>query len=87
MGKLADAFKPISSYAAKKTPLWAELTDRIAGALLPGDLDELAAWIEFHVLEVPGSWVEPLEELIEKRRDELAEEDIGGILRDRFDFT
>lgn len=87
MGRLLDALKPISSYAAKKTELWPELCDRIAGAIVPGDLDAVAAWIEFHELDVPGSWREPLDELIEKRRDELAAEDIGQILQDRFDFT
>ena len=87
MGKLADALAPQSSYAAKKTSLWPDLTDRIAGALLMIDLAEIELWLELHEQEVPWSWRESLAELIDKRRDELAAEDIGSILRDRFDFT
>ena len=86
MGKLRAALAPVSSYAAKKTPLWDDLTDRIAGALLPADLDEVAAWIEFNELAVPYAFRESLDELIEKRRDELAAEEIGGIVA-RFDFS
>jgi hypothetical protein len=87
MGKLADALAPVSSYAAKKTTLWADVTDRIAGALLMIDLAEIELWLELHEHEVPFSWRESLAELIDKRRDELKAEDIGEILRDRFDFT
>jgi hypothetical protein len=87
MGKLADALKPQSSYAAKKTPLWEELADRIAGALLAVDLLEIETWLEFNELLVPWSWRAALAELIDKRRDELKAEDIGQIMRDRFDFT
>jgi hypothetical protein len=87
MGKLLDALAPVSSYAAKKTTLWDDLTDRIAGAMWPAMLDELEVWLELHEIEIPYPWREPLAELIEKRRDELADEDIGGIVMDRFDFT
>jgi hypothetical protein len=87
VGKLADALAPQSSYAAKKTPLWDDVTDRIAGALFARDLDEVEAWLEFNELLVPWAWRPVLAELIEKKRDELAAEDIGAIVRDRFDFT
>lgn len=87
MGKLADALAPQSSYAAKKTPLWDDLTDRILGAILMADLDEVAAWIEFNELLIPWAWRPVLAELIEKQRDALAAEDIGQIIRDKFDFT
>lgn len=87
MGKLQDALSPISAYAAKKTTLWEDLCDRIAGALLPRDLDELEVWLVIHELEVPGGWLAPLADLIEVRRDELAEEDIAEIVRVKFDFT
>ena len=87
MGKLADALAPTSSYAAKKTTLWPDLCDRIAGALLNVDLAEIEVWLELHEQEVPWPWREPLAELIAKRRDELEAEDVGQILRDRFDFT
>jgi hypothetical protein len=87
MGKLKDALAPISSYAAKKTPLWDEVTDRIAGAILPADLDDVELWLEWHELEVPWPWREPLAELIEKQREALEAEDISLILREKFDFT
>jgi hypothetical protein len=87
MGKLLDALKPISSYAAKKTDLWPDLLDRIAGALVPADLDGLESWLVLHELEIPWAWREPLAELIEKRRDELAADDVNEIVRVRFDFT
>lgn len=86
MGKLLKALSPASSYAAKKTGLWADLTDRIAGAIVPADLDEIEAWIDFHDMEIPGAWRASIAELIEKRRDELAAEDISQIIRDRYDF-
>jgi hypothetical protein len=82
-----DALSPTSSYAAKKTDIWDDLTDRIAGAMWPAVLDEVEDWIAWHEMDVPWAWREPLTELIEKRRDELAEEDISQILLDRFDFT
>lgn len=87
MGKLTDALAPQSSYAAKKTPLWDDLTDRINGAILMADLEGVAAWIEFNELLIPWAWRPVLAELLEKRRDALASEDIGQILLDRFDFT
>lgn len=87
MGKLLDALSPSSSYAAKKTDLWPELCDRIAGAMWPAVLDDFEVWLELHEMEIPYPWREPLAELVEKRREELADEDIGLIVRDRFDFT
>lgn len=87
MGKLLDALSPISSYAAKKTDLWSDITDRIAGAIVPADLDELETWLELNELSVPYAWRESLAELIEKRRDELRDEDVNAIVRDRYDFT
>lgn len=81
------AFAVTSSYAAKKTSLWPDLTDRINGALLMIDLAEIEQWLELHELEVPWPWREPLAELIERRREELEAEDIGAILREKFDFT
>lgn len=87
MGKLLDALKPSSSYAAKKTDLWPDLLDRIAGALVPADLDQLELWLDLNELQIPWAWREPLAELIEKRRDELADDDVNLIVRDRYDFT
>lgn len=87
MGKLLDALKPQSSYAAKKTDLWPDLLDRIAGALVPADLDQLETWLDLNELQIPWAWREPLAELIEKRRDELAADDVNEVVRTRYDFT
>lgn len=87
MGKLADALAPQSSYAAKKTSLWSDVTDRIDGAIVPADLDAVELWLNLNELQVPWAWREPLAELIEKRREALAAEDIDQIIRDRWDFT
>ena len=86
MGALAKALSPQSSYAAKKTPLWDEITDRIAGAMYPRQLEEVEWWLEAIELQVPGAWRGPIAELIEKRLVELKDEDIAQIMRDRFDF-
>jgi hypothetical protein len=63
------------------------VTDRINGALLMIDLAEIELWLELHEHDVPWPWREPLAELIAARREELEAEDIGSILRERFDFT
>lgn len=87
MGMLEKALKAPSAYAMKKTTAWEDAVDRIAGALLPADLDVFADELARRPLDYPGGWVGELRELIDKRRQELAEEDIGQILLDRFDFT
>lgn len=91
MGVLLKALTPVSSYAAKGGKsgggaLWADLKDRIDGAMLPADLDEFEAWLDARPLDYPAAYREPLDELIEAKREELRAEDIGEILRDRFDF-
>lgn len=86
MGLLAKTLSPPSSYAAKKTDQWEDLADRIAGALLPAQLDDIEQWLSDFPLQYPAAWAEPLADLIEARRDELKAEDIGLIVRDRFDF-
>lgn len=87
MGILMKALSPPSSMAAKKADVWADLRDRIDGALLPTQLDELEAWLDGFPLEYPAAYREPLNDLIEAKREELRAEDIGEIVRDRFDFT
>lgn len=86
MGILAKALSPPSSYAAKKTDLWADLKDRVDGAILAVQLDELVAWLDAYPLEYPGAFREPLDDLIAAKRDELRAEDVGEIVRDRFEF-
>lgn len=88
MGMLADTLAAPSAYRVKKErpELWGDLIDRINGALLDSDLCDLEAWIEFRPLDLPGGWAELLTEAIEKKREELRAEDIGYILKDRYDF-
>lgn len=93
MGILARTLTPPSSYAAKggKAPgsvdLWADLKDRVDGAMFMRQLDEFEAWLDAYPLEYPAAYREPLDELIAAKRDELRAEDIGEIVRTRFDFT
>jgi hypothetical protein len=89
MGVLAKALTNPSAYATKKNKpdLWGELVDKIDGAIIPTDLDGLEAWMELRPLDLPEGWYGELRDLIEKRREELADEDISTIIRDRYDFT
>lgn len=88
MGMLADSLKPPSAYRVKKDQpgLWDELVDRVNGAVLAAQLDELETWLEFRPLDLPPAWVRELQDRIDEKREELAKEDIGNILLDRFDF-
>lgn len=93
MGLLLKTLTPKSSYAAKGgkdgnagPQLWAELKDRVDGAILLADLDEFERWLDAYPLEYPAAYREPLDELIEAKRAELRAEDIGLIMRERFDF-
>lgn len=92
MGAIMKALNPVSSYAAKggatrSRDLWAELKDRVDGALFPAQLDEFEAWLEARPLDYPAAYREPLNDLIELKREELEGENIGSIVRERFDFT
>lgn len=93
MGILLKTLSGRSSYEAKGgkdgagPKQWPELVDRIDGAILPAQLDEFEAWLDARPLDYPAAYREPLDELIEAKREELKAEDIGQIVRDRFDFT
>jgi hypothetical protein len=88
MGVLADSLKYASAYSVKrdKPDLWADLTDRVEGALLPVQLDELEAELDARPLDMPFGWRLEIDALIEAKRVALAEEDVSQIMRDRFDF-
>lgn len=77
---------PQSSHAAKQTDLWPEIIDRIEGAVLESQLREVEAWLSTIELQIPGGWWGPIADRLILKREELAREDIGNILRDRFDF-
>ena len=50
-------------------------------------LDAFVDWLDARPLDYPPAYRKPLDELIEAKREEIQSEDIGQILRDRFDFT
>ena len=86
MGLISKAFSPQSSHAAKRDGLWPDLMERLGECVVPADVDEFERHLETIVLQVPAAWNEPLAELIEKRREEIAEDDVVAILRRNFDF-
>lgn len=86
MGLLRDSLTTKSAYGAKRTGLWEQLEDEVAGAMWPGALDAIWERYEARPQDLPGAWHEPLAELIEKRREELKAENITEIMRDRHNF-
>jgi hypothetical protein len=86
MGLLSKALSQQSSYAAKKNGLWEDLMERLSDCALPQDVDAVERHIETLALQIPAAWDEPLREIIEKRREEIAADDITLIMRERFDF-
>lgn len=86
MGLISKAFSPQSSHAAKRDGLWPDLMERLGECVVLADVDEFERHLESIVLQVPAAWNEPLAELIEKRREEIAEDDVAAILRRNFDF-
>ena len=93
MGILAKTLNPPSAYSVKKAAatggadLWGEVTDRIAGAMFVRQLDEIEEWLDARPLEYPAGWDNEFRDLIEAKREEIASEDVGTILRERWDFT
>lgn len=88
MGILADALnKRPSAHSAKKTDLYAEIKDRIDGCILPAQLAEVVEYLDAHEHTFPHGWREAFDDMVELQREEIASEDIGAIVRDRFDFT
>jgi hypothetical protein len=86
MGALAKALASPSAYAVKKTSLFSDVKDRIDGAMFQTDLDEVERWLDANDHAYPATWREHFDEMIEKQREEIQSEDIGQIMRDRFDF-
>ena len=86
MKTLDDAGKRPSAYSVKKTSLFDDLADRIRGALLPADLEDVEQWLDDNDHTLPHGWREPIDDMIEVKREELAAESVPQILRDRFDF-
>jgi hypothetical protein len=75
-GPLALSLTPVTAYRARQTGIWAEIEDRIAGALTPFQLEEVEAWLIDHELEFPTAWNDPITEMLEKRAEEIEAEEI-----------
>lgn len=86
MGKLLDALTPPSSYGAKKTGLWDEIQAAIERCVTADQLRDCEAWLNARELEIPAGWWSPIKDRLTLKGEEIASEDIGQILRDRFDF-
>ena len=86
MGILADAFKRPSAHAAKKTDLYAEVKDRIDAVILKSQLAEVEAYLDANDHTFPTGWRDAFDNMLELKREELEAEDVGNILRARFDF-
>ena len=86
MGALLKSLSPVSSYAAKKSGLWPDLMAQLEECVLPQDVDAFERRIVELGLAIPAAWQEPLAEIIKKKREEIQEEDLTLIMRDRYDF-
>jgi hypothetical protein len=85
--RLGKALTRTAAHSAKKTSFWDDLMDRIAGCVLQSQLDEIEDFLAARVMDFPGSWEGDIQETIEKKREEIASEDIPSILRDKYSFT
>ena len=86
MGDLMKALTPQSSYAAKNAGLWQRLMGELTDCVVPEDIDAFERRLDAIELEIPPAWREPLAEVVAKRREEIAEDDVAVILRRNFDF-
>jgi hypothetical protein len=86
MGVLLKALAPPTAHSAKKTDLYAEIKDRIDGCILPKQLDEVVEYLDATEHLLPHGWRDAFNDMIEVQREQIAAEDIGEILRSRFDF-
>lgn len=87
MGAIMKALSGPSAHSVKKTSLFADVKDRIDGAIIPKDLDEVEQWLIDNDHTYPSSWRDSFNDMIELKREELEAENIGSIVRDKFDFT
>jgi len=86
MGMIADAFKRPSAFSVKKTDLFAEVKDRIDAIVLKAQIAEFEEWLDANEHTLPLGWRDCFDNLLILKREELEAEDVGEILRDRFDF-
>lgn len=87
MGLLSKALAGPSSAAAKRSGVFEDVKDRIDGAMLPQDLDDVERWLDANDHTFPAAWRDSFNDMVELKREELEAENIGSIVRERFDFT
>lgn len=80
-------FKPTIPRQAKIAGTWEQLMARLALCVLPADVDDFQADMTAEWFSLPPQWRDPLADQIELKREQIAAEDIGEIVRSRFDFT
>lgn len=88
----AKSFERPSAYSVKRQAkegghdLYGDVIDRIDGVILKSQLAEVEEWLDANEHTFPAGWRETFNDRVELKREELEAEDIGGIMRDRFDF-
>ena len=85
-GQLWGALYGPSSFAAKRTPVWQEIMDMIEDCVLPEQLCKVMFDLSARRSDIPEAWDESIHEIIEKKRQEIEEDDIAAIMRGNFDF-
>lgn len=86
MGELLKRLTPATSHSAKKTDLWADIVAAIGRCVTREMLLDCEAWINSRELEIPAGWWSPIRDRLTLQAEEIASEDIGLILREKFDF-
>lgn len=88
----AKSFERPSAYSVKRQAkeggfdLYGDVIDRIDGILHRVAFAEVVEWLDANDHTFPSGWRETFNDRLELKREELEREDIGSIVRDRFDF-
>jgi hypothetical protein len=86
MGALAKALSPASARQARKAGLWPDLMQRLDCCLYPAAVDAFERHVVLISQQIPPSWREHIDAAVQRRREEIEDENITKILRDEFDF-
>lgn len=86
VGKRPTAYSVKQNAARGGYDLYGEVIDRIDGVILKAQLAEVEEWLDSIDHTLPAGWREAFEDRLILKREELEAEDIGNIMRDRFDF-
>lgn len=71
---------------AKKAGAWEQLMARLSLCVLPADIDAFQQEAAAEWFSLPSPWRTALADQIELKREEIAADDIGRVMRERFDF-